>query len=207
MSFFVYSPAPSVHIYTDASGSFGCDGVLHPSQWFQLQWPASWANMGIMVKELVPVVIKAALWGRSWCRMRVCFHVDNMGVVAIPLRNSAGGEVTHHLLRCLYFYSAIFLFEFSAEHVPGVRNTAADAVSHNNIALFFSLLLQASRVQIPVPLLDLLLSQQPSWGSARWITVQQYFALSLAPATLASYHSAPIITLPSARNSIFLLYH
>ena len=124
-----------------------------------------------MVKELVPVAIAVALWGRSWCRMQVCFHVDSMGVVAILWRYSAGGEVTHHLLHCLYFYSIIFQFEFSVEPVPGVHNTATAALSCSNIALFSPLLLQASQVQIPVPLLDLLLSQQPDWGPALWITL------------------------------------
>ena len=29
---------PSVHIYLDASGSFGCDAFIQPHGWFQLQW-------------------------------------------------------------------------------------------------------------------------------------------------------------------------
>ena len=46
---------PMAHMYTDASGSFGCGGVLMSAQWFQIQWPPTWANIDICVKELVPV--------------------------------------------------------------------------------------------------------------------------------------------------------
>ena len=49
-----------VHIYSDASRSFGC-GMFNPhSEWLQLQWPASWNTTEISAKELVPVVVAAA---------------------------------------------------------------------------------------------------------------------------------------------------
>ena len=168
MSFFLFPPTPTVHVHTDASGSFGCAGVLPPSQYFQLQWSDSWNEVDITTKELVPVVIAAAMWGRAWFRTQVCFHVDNMGVVAILRRYTAGGDISHHLIRCLYFYASFWQFEFSAEHIPGVQNTAADAVSQNNLTLFSSLFPQATRVHIPVVLQDLLL-QRPDWGSVSWI--------------------------------------
>ena len=134
--FFPQPPTPEAHVYTDASGSFGCGGVVWPSQWFHLQWPASWAEVDIAVKELVPVVIASALWGRSWYRLHIRFHVDNMAVVAILKKQSARSPIAHHLLRCLYFYTAFFQFDYTAEHIPGVLNTAADALSRNNITFF-----------------------------------------------------------------------
>ena len=48
--------------------------------WFRGQWPE---DVDISVKELVPVVIAAALWGRHWTSEHVCFHSDNMAVVSI----------------------------------------------------------------------------------------------------------------------------
>ena len=48
---------PSVHVYSDASGGFVC-GAL-----FQLQWPESWREVGIAIKEMLPLVAAAALWG------------------------------------------------------------------------------------------------------------------------------------------------
>lgn len=81
------------------------------------------------MKKLVPVVIAAALWGRSWYRRRICFHVDNMAVVAILQNQSARYLMAYHFLRCLYFYTAFFQFDYTAEHIPGVQNTTADALS------------------------------------------------------------------------------
>ena len=53
------------------------------SLWFQLSWPSSWALINIAVKELVPVVVAAALCGHHWRGAKVCFHSDNLAVVAI----------------------------------------------------------------------------------------------------------------------------
>ena len=50
---------------------------------FQLAWPASWVSIDISVKELVPVVVAAALWGEKWLQRHVCTHSDNMAVVSV----------------------------------------------------------------------------------------------------------------------------
>lgn len=66
-SFFPFVGLPDLHLFTDASGTFGCGGlVTQDARWFQVEWPPSWAQVNIAVKELVPVVMAAALWGRSW---------------------------------------------------------------------------------------------------------------------------------------------
>ena len=162
------APTPSYHVYTDASGSFGCGGILLSSSWLQLRWPESWADVNIAVKELVPIVVAAAIWGRQWYLHHVRFHSDNMAVVAILRTRSTRDAAALHLLRCLYFYTAYFQFEYTVEHVPGVLNTAADAISRDNITLFSSLFPQATQATVPQPLLNLLISQRPDWGSPRW---------------------------------------
>ena len=167
--FFPQPTVSEIHVYTDASGTFGCGGVLWPSQWFSLQWPASWLETNIAVKELVPVVIAAALWGRLWYRCRICFHVDNMSVVLILRKQAAASDVAHHILRCLYFYAVLFQFDYTAEHIPGKENVEADALSRNNIPLFSSLLPHATQVHIPSPLQELLITHRPDWGSIDWI--------------------------------------
>ena len=73
-------------MFSDASGSWGCgelqqhtDGSLH---WFQLEWPQQgWHEKSIAVKELIPVVISVAIWGRRWHNHVVTFTSDNMAVV------------------------------------------------------------------------------------------------------------------------------
>ena len=166
--FFPLRGVASVDVFTDASGFFGCGGVLMSSHWFNFAWPEFWATVDISVKELVPVVVAAALWGRFWYRTHVCFHSDNTAVVAMLTSGTGSTPAAQHLLRCLYFYTALFQFDYTAEHVPGVENVAADALSRNNIVLFSSLIKQASRTQIPTVLVELLVTRQPDWGSPTW---------------------------------------
>ena len=169
--FFQPLSVPRVHVHSDASGSFGCGALLSQSHWFQLSWPRSWDAVDITTKELLPIVLAAAIWGREWHGQAVCFHTDNMGVVAILQKRSANNAMALHLLRCLYFYAAFYRFEYVSQHIPGVVNVAADAISRNNLTLFFSLFPQATRVSIPKPLEDLLVIQQPDWGSSPWTSL------------------------------------
>lgn len=178
-------PTPAVHVHSDASGSFGCGAVMDDGSWLQAQWPAGWEGVDISVKELVPVVAAAALWGKLWTRQHVRFHSDNIAVVAVLNTRTAKSPPLVHLLRCISFFSAHFGFHFSAEHIPGVLNTAADAISRDNLALFLSLVPREQRWAIPTPLTELLISSRPDWGSSGWT---QLFSNSIAEAL----QSAPV---------------
>ena len=167
---------PSTEVVSDASGSYGCGAFSLSHGWFQLQWPDSWSSTNIAAKELVPVVIAAALWGKEWKGRCACFRSDNMAVVDILKSRTSKDHLLMHLLRCLVFYAAFFRFQFVAEHVPGVLNTAADAISRNNTSLFVSLVPQVPRVAIPQSLVDLLIHKRPNWGSRDWTRL---FSLSL----------------------------
>ena len=119
-----------------------------------------------------------------------------MAVVTILQKKSARNRAAHHLLRCLYTYTALFHFDYSAEHVAGMLNEAAlyfytaffhfdysaehvadvlngvaDALSRGNTASFNSLIPQAAQTQVPISLVDLLITQQPDWGSTHWISL------------------------------------
>lgn len=159
---------PSFHVYSDASGGFGYGAFVGGLGWFQGLWPGGWENIDISVKELVPVVIAAALWGKHWTSKHVCFHSDNMAVVAILASRTAKTQLLVHLLRCFSFYSAHFGFHYSAKHVPGVRNMAADALSRGKLHVFSSLVPQTPRCVIPPSLVELLITRRPDWGSPAW---------------------------------------
>ena len=160
---------PSIEVVSDASGVFGCGAFSTPHGWFQLQWPADWQSISITVKELVPIVIAAALWGHQWSRKCICFRSDNMAVVDLLRSCTSQEALLMHLLRCLTFYSAFFRFHFRAAHVPGINNSAADAISRNNISLFLSLHPQSQHVPVPQNIVDLLVRIRPDWGSQTWI--------------------------------------
>ena len=175
-------PVPATHVHSDASGSYGCGAVSDDLNWFQVQWPTHWADVDISAKELAPVVIAAAIWGSRWESKHICFHSDNMAVVAVLNTRSAKSPLLMHLLRCFAFYSAYFRFHFTARHVPGVLNTAADALSRNNLQLFSSLVPQAQESSIPPSLYNLLIGTRPDWGSPAW---SQLFSHSLREVSLA----------------------
>lgn len=72
-----------------------------------------------------------------------------------------------HLARCLVFISAKFDFHMVAEHVEGVDNVCADALSRNNLDLFRLLYSQANQEgsHISQSPLDLLIITRPDWTS------------------------------------------
>ena len=77
---------------------------------FQLQWPTTRSTVDIVIKELVPLVVMAALWSGHWLHSHVCFHIDNEAVFAILQRQSGRSVMVQHLLCCFYFYSAFYQF-------------------------------------------------------------------------------------------------
>lgn len=167
---------PHIHIYSDASGSFGCGAFDPLSYFFQLAWPTCWSRRSIAAKELLPVVVAAALWGCTWTRKRVRFNCDNLAVVAVLQKRVAKDVILAHLLRCLCFYAAFYQFSFSAAHIPGERNGAADAISRDNVPLFSYSFPQVRQSVVPQHIQDLVLLQPPDWSSPGWI---DKFRLSL----------------------------
>ena len=51
------------HVYSDASGSWGCGVVVERVCWFQMPWPQELLEVDSSVNELVPITIAAALMG------------------------------------------------------------------------------------------------------------------------------------------------
>ena len=167
-SSFFPPPVPSIHIYSDAAGSFGCGAVDHQRGWFQVSWPASWSAVSIAVQEFVPVVIAAALWGPEWSGQHICFHSDNMAVVSIVNKRTTKHPSLNNFLRCLFFYSAFYKFHFSAAHIPGKANVAADAISRDQLHVFHSLAPQVQQLAVPLAIQNLLILKTPDWSSSSW---------------------------------------
>lgn len=72
---------PDVQLTSDASGKWGC-GAFYDRHWFQLQWQEALQDMHITIKELIPIVLAAAIWGREWTGLTVQARCDNAAVVA-----------------------------------------------------------------------------------------------------------------------------
>ena len=70
------------NIFRCLGGGWGCGAYCLP-HWFSLPWTPELESASIQVKELVPVVIAAALFRKEWTGKVVLFKVDNMAVVDI----------------------------------------------------------------------------------------------------------------------------
>ena len=160
---------PDVILTSDASGSWGC-GAFYADSWFQLQWPAALLDSHITVKELLPIVIAAGIWGAQWANKFVLCRCDNEAVVHIINTGTSKDPTVMCLMRCLYFITAKFDMTLSAVHLAGSANGLADALSRNQLKNFFANYPQASprASHIPAPLLNLLIYSQPDWVSPSW---------------------------------------
>lgn len=159
-----------VTVTSDASGSWGC-GAWCNSHWFQLEWEASSASRSIAVKELIPILIAATIWGPEWRGKRVCSLCDNSAVVAVLKSRSCKDKALMQLLRCLFFLEAVFQFQLSSSHIPGEVNDCADDLSRNRLTSFKSKKpnVDPDPSHIPPPLLQWLVQPQQDWSSPHWM--------------------------------------
>ena len=51
--------------------------------WLQHQWLPKSNFLSIAVKEMISVVLAAALWGQTWKGKIVCFNSDSQAVVEV----------------------------------------------------------------------------------------------------------------------------
>ena len=160
-------------VTSDASGGWGCGAFSSAGEWFQLQWPPSWGKLHITIKELLPVVVSIALWGSSWRGKRVRCRSDNAAVVAILNSGSSKDERVMHLLRSLFLFLASYDVSIFAEHIAGVDNRPADALSRGNHQSFLSQVPGAKQepVLVPEELRQALVLNQPDWTSKSWTSL------------------------------------
>ena len=160
---------PSITVTSDASGTWGC-GAFVGTQWFQAEWPVEWQDYNIACKEMAPILFAAATWGAGWSGHCVCFKSDNIAVVSVLQTGRARDPTLMHLLRCIHFYSATLQFNYTAAHIAGKLNSAADALSRNKLSQFFSLLPQAdhSPSAIPHAVMTLAFQGRLDWTAPQW---------------------------------------
>jgi len=155
----------TVKLYSDASGSWGCAAVFK-DQWFQWQWSHQACSWHIAPKKLLPIVLAMLMWGEE---LVVC-NCDNSSVVEVLNNGYSRDPVMMHIMRCLFFISEYYHLSLEAVHLPGKNNVAADALSRNNLPLFFQVSPEARPDPSPIPsqALRLLVEEQPDWTSTNW---------------------------------------
>ena len=166
------------HIQTDASGHWGC-GACFGHQWLQHAWALEWEEVSIMAKELVPIVFSCAVWGPWLTRSHTEFQCDNLSLVEDINKGTSKDLMVMHLLRCLWFFQALFNINIRASHIPGVLNISADMLSRNQTEKFLLLYPQSSRTPVPIPspLLQMVSPHKLDWTSPSFL---QYLKQTIA---------------------------
>ena len=154
-------------IQTDASGSWGC-GAHFNGRWLQFPWSEEWAPTSIMAKEMVPILLSCAVWRSMLSKRSIEFKCDNRSVVDAIKKGSSKDVMAMHLLRCLWFLTAISDIRIIVSHIPGALNTSADLLSRNQLKQFRLLHPQASTTPMLIPsALTMLISPtRPDWTSS-----------------------------------------
>ena len=154
---------------TDASGSWGCGAWCGP-KWFQVKWDGRMGAIPIAVKELIPVILAAAMWGPCWKGSVVTCYCDKVVAVSAVQFCSCRQQHIMHLLRCLFFIEARCDFQLICVHIPGHQNDCADDLSRNCLPSFIAKVTEAHPLPSPVPptLLELLVSQELDFLLPRW---------------------------------------
>ena len=160
-------------ITSDASGRWGCGAFTEKREWFQFCWPASWDNVHITVKELLPIVVACAVWGHQWQGATVRCLCDNAAVVAIVKSGTSKDSVVMHLMRCLFFFTASHQLLLLLQHLPGKENATADHLSRDALPLFLQLIPHAKEhpTALSEELMAALVTLRPDWMSESWRAV------------------------------------
>ena len=137
-------------IQIDASGSWGC-AAFFEGNWIQLPWNNLWVPVGIMAKELAPILLSIAVWGTRLAKKQVLIQCDNMSVVQALRKGSAKDQIAMQLLRSLWFFVAYYDIELTCVHIMGAANSTADHLSRNNITCYQYLSFCLRMQSLPLP--------------------------------------------------------
>ena len=148
-------PVADLCVTSDAAGAIGY-GALYRQQWFSHKWMPSQMPMSIAYKEFFPVIIAAHLWGDQWANRQVCFRLDNSSVVHILNVRTSRDHHIMGLVCSLISVAARFNFTFQAQHIPGLDNPVADALSRFCWQVFRQL---APDSAMPTPILEEILQR------------------------------------------------
>jgi len=118
--------------------------------WFRLQWPDSWASIHITVKVAANCDVQA-LWDKKWIGSSLLWWCNNAAVIAILKSGWCKDELAMHFLRSLFFWLASFRVLMVGEHISGILNKPADALSRSNVSSFVSQVPYAYQQPTEVP--------------------------------------------------------
>ena len=121
-----------LHMYSDAS-KLGF-GATFGSQWIQAKWPQSWAHLNIAILELYPIYVLVSMFAHKLKNTYVTFHCDNMAVVLIIKGQTSRDKTIMSIVRPLVLELLTANLHLTADHIPGIENVLADAISRFQVS-------------------------------------------------------------------------
>lgn len=96
--------------------------------------------------------------------------VPLLGLVAAINKGSLSDKTVMHLIRCLWFFTAVFNIRITATHIAGKANNAADMFSRNQSEKFLATFPHMPRSPTPLPtaLLRLVSPSKLDWTSRQF---------------------------------------
>ena len=74
-------PSTMISVFKQMLQDLGAVAAFFEGDWIQLPWNNSWIPVGIMAKELAPILLSIAVWGTRLAKKQVLIQCDNMSVV------------------------------------------------------------------------------------------------------------------------------
>ena len=137
-----WSSNEHLHLWTDAS-DLGY-GAIFENEWIMQPFCKEYKYQSITWRELYAIVKATATWGKQLSKRRIRFHCDNEAVVFILQTGTSKCPQIMNLVRSLFYICEHFNIECSAEHIPGLKNEIADALSCLELSKFLLLVPHAN---------------------------------------------------------------
>ena len=133
------------------------------------KWPTPLRECHIAIKELVPIMLVAALWEKEWTSKTVMARCDNAAVVAVLNKGPSKEADIMQLLWCMSFIQAKYQFNLFSTHIIG--NTSWLMLCQEKTLRPSSLSTHRPESQptpLPAEQLDQTVIRKPDWTSQTW---------------------------------------
>ena len=140
-------------VASDASLVAG--GAYTDECYFSVEFPDSFSDSPIHIKEFVTLLIAVKLWGESWSKKRILIHCDNMAVCLSINNQNPKDDDLQECLRELIYWESLYSFKIGAIYIETKKNHLADFMSRSTKSSehreYFKNCGIALKSRIPVP--------------------------------------------------------
>ena len=138
-------------LYTDAS-DIGMGGVLGRG-WFSVKWPNRFSSKfrSTNFQELFAIFTAVTIWANELSNKQIKIFCDNETIVTVMNSGTCTSSSIMNVVRRMFYVCAKHNISLCAEHVRGIDNGMADALSRLQGERFARLHPSASKTPTPIP--------------------------------------------------------